>query len=252
MVLFSYADLSRSVPNAIDGFKPGQRKVMFVCFKRNDKKEVKVAQLSGSVAEKSAYHHGEVSLMSTIIKLAQDYVGSNNINLLLPNGQFGSRRCGGSDHAAARYIFTQLSPLARAIYPEIDDNLYEYQVDDNQKVEPYHYCPIIPMALVNGSQGIGTGWSTNIPNHCPRELAKNVLRMIDGREPLDVVPKYRNFRGEILEIEKAKCISFGEIAVLDDDTLEITELPIGVWIEVFAEKLQKMTGGKDDKVRRYT
>jgi DNA topoisomerase-2 len=247
LVLFSYADLSRSVPNAIDGFKPGQRKVMFVCFKRNDKKEVKVAQLSGSVAEKSAYHHGEVSLMSTIIKLAQDYVGSNNINLLLPNGQFGSRRCGGSDHAAARYIFTQLSPLARAIYPEIDDNLYEYQVDDNQKVEPYHYCPIIPMALVNGSQGIGTGWSTNIPNHCPRELAKNVLLMIDGREPLDVVPKYRNFRGEILEIEKAKCISFGEIAVLDDDTLEITELPIGVWIEVFAERLQKMTGGKDDK-----
>ena len=117
----------------MDGLKPGQRKVMFVCFNRKgmDKKEVKVAQLAGSVAEKSAYHHGEVSLMETIIKLAQDYVGSNNINLLTPNGQFGTRRLGGSDHAAARYIFTQLSPLSRVLFTEIDDQLYEYNYDDN-------------------------------------------------------------------------------------------------------------------------
>ena len=165
MVLFSYESLQRAIPNAIDGFKPSQRKVLYVCFVRNDKREVKVAQLSGSVAEKSAYHYGEVSLQATIIKLAQDFVGSNNINLLLPNGQFGSRRKGGADHAASRYIFTKLSPLARKIYPEVDDNLYEYVVDDNQRVEPKFYAPIIPMALVNGSVGIGTGWATKILIH---------------------------------------------------------------------------------------
>ena len=91
LVLFSNCDNERSIPSLVDGFKPGQRKVMFTCLKRNDKKEVKVAQLAGSVGEKSAYHHGEASLMGTIINLAQDYVGSNNINLLLPNGQFGTR-----------------------------------------------------------------------------------------------------------------------------------------------------------------
>ena len=95
LVLFSNCDNERSIPSLVDGFKPGQRKVMFTCLKRNDKKEVKVAQLAGSVGEKSAYHHGEASLMGTIINLAQDYVGSNNINLLLPNGQFGTRLQGG-------------------------------------------------------------------------------------------------------------------------------------------------------------
>lgn len=108
LVLFSNLDNERSIPNLVDGFKPGQRKVIFACFKRNDKKEVKVAQLAGSVAEKSAYHHGEASLMGTIINLAQNYVGSNNINLLMPNGQFGTRLQGGKDAASPRYIFTML------------------------------------------------------------------------------------------------------------------------------------------------
>jgi DNA topoisomerase-2 len=97
LVLFSNLDNERSIPCIVDGFKPGQRKVMFTCFKRNLVKELKVAQLAGSVAELSSYHHGEVSLMSTIINLAQNFVGSNNINLLLPIGQFGTRLHGGKD-----------------------------------------------------------------------------------------------------------------------------------------------------------
>lgn len=137
LVLFSNMDNERSIPCLVDGLKPGQRKVclsclqavfcfvflhltkinleyfvlqvMYTCFKRNDKKEVKVAQLAGSVAEHSAYHHGEASLMSTIVNLAQDYVGSNNINLLMPNGQFGTRLQGGKDSASPRYIFTMLT-----------------------------------------------------------------------------------------------------------------------------------------------
>jgi DNA topoisomerase-2 len=88
LVLFSNLDNERSIPCLIDGFKPGQRKVLFSCFKRNLVKELKVAQLAGSVAELSAYHHGEASLMSTIVNLAQNFVGANNINLLLPIGTF--------------------------------------------------------------------------------------------------------------------------------------------------------------------
>lgn len=91
LILFSMADNIRSIPSVADGLKPGQRKILFACFKRNLTKEIKVAQLSGYVSEKTAYHHGEVSLAQTIVGLAQTFVGSNNVNLLDPNGQFGTR-----------------------------------------------------------------------------------------------------------------------------------------------------------------
>merc|ERR1719228_1175146 len=167
LVLFSNMDNERSIPSLVDGFKPGQRKVMFTCFKRNiEKKEIKVAQLAGSVGELSAYHHGEMSLMGTIINLAQNFVGSNNINLLQPIGQFGTRLTGGKDSASPRYIFTQLSPLARHIFNSNDDPLLNYLKDDNLQIEPEWYIPILPMVLVNGADGIGTGWMTKIPNYC--------------------------------------------------------------------------------------
>ena len=136
LVLFSNLDNERSIPCVVDGFKPGQRKVMFTCLKRNDKREVKVAQLAGSVGEMSAYHHGEASLMGTIIGLAQDFVGSNNINLLQPIGQFGTRLAGGKDHASPRYIFTQMSPLTRLLFNANDDPLLKYLNEDNQRIEP--------------------------------------------------------------------------------------------------------------------
>ena len=125
LVHFSNADCLRSIPSVLDGLKPGQRKILFACFKRKLKSEIKVAQLSGYVAEHSAYHHGEVSLQSTIINMAQDYVGSNNINLFLPIGQFGTRSMGGKEAASPRYIFTNLSQLARAIFNEADDALLD-------------------------------------------------------------------------------------------------------------------------------
>lgn len=162
LVLFSNADNVRSIPSLVDGLKPGQRKVLFTCIKRNDKKEVKVAQLAGSVAEMSAYHHGETSLASTIFNAAQNFVGSNNINLLEPRGQFGTRLAGGKDSASARYIFTKMSPLTRMIFHPHDDPLLKHEYDDNQKIEPVWYIPIIPMVLVNGADGIGAGWMPKI------------------------------------------------------------------------------------------
>ena len=89
LVLFSHIDNERSIPSLVNGFKPDQRKVPLTC-KRNDMKEIKVVQLDGSIAEHSAYHRGEVSLMNTIIGLAQDFARSDNINLFLPNGEFGT------------------------------------------------------------------------------------------------------------------------------------------------------------------
>lgn len=136
LILFSRADLERSIPSMVDGLKPGQRKILFSCFKRNLKTDIKVAQLAGYVSEHSAYHHGEQSLASTIVNLAQDYVGSNNVNLLVPSGQFGTRLQGGKDAASARYIYTRLAPLTRHLYNEADDQLLNYLNEEGQNIEP--------------------------------------------------------------------------------------------------------------------
>ncbi|BFZ22006.1 hypothetical protein BsWGS_25045 [Bradybaena similaris] len=238
LVLFSNADLVRSIPSIMDGFKPGQRKVIFTCLKRNlVNKELKVAQLAGSVAEQSAYHHGENSLMSTIINLAQNFVGSNNLNLIQPLGQFGTRFHGGKDAASPRYIFTMLSPLARHVLNANDDALLTHLYDDNQKIEPEWYCPTIPMVLVNGAEGIGTGWSTKIPNYDVREIVANIRRLLDGLDVLPMMPSFKGFKGVIEEIGSGdgRYAVHGEIAVINETTLEITELPVRTWTQTYKE-----------------
>merc|ERR1712045_175316 len=236
LVLFSNMDNERSIPSLVDGLKPGQRKVLFTCLKRNlTKKEIKVAQLAGSVAEISAYHHGEASLMGTIIGLAQNFIGSNNINLLEPHGQFGTRLQGGKDSASPRYINTKLSPLTRHVFNESDDHILEYLTDDNQRIEPEWYIPIIPMVLVNGAEGIGTGWSSKVPNYDPREIINNLKRMINGLEPQSMVPWFKNFKGSIEQLEAQKYVINGEISELSETKLEITELPIRTWTQTYKE-----------------
>uniref|UniRef100_A0A8B9T0T8 DNA topoisomerase 2 n=1 Tax=Anas platyrhynchos TaxID=8839 RepID=A0A8B9T0T8_ANAPL len=246
LVLFSNSDNERSIPSLVDGLKPGQRKVLFTCFKRNDKREVKVAQLAGSVAEMSSYHHGEASLMMTIINLAQNFVGSNNLNLLQPIGQFGTRLHGGKDSASPRYIFTMLSPLARLLFPPMDDNVLKFLYDDNQRVEPEWYIPIIPMVLINGAEGIGTGWSCKIPNFDIRETVNNIRRLMDGEEPLPMLPSYKNFKGTIDELGPNQYVISGEVSILDSTTIEITELPVRTWTQTYKEQvLEPMLNGTE-------
>uniref|UniRef100_A0A8C9UBH7 DNA topoisomerase 2 n=1 Tax=Scleropages formosus TaxID=113540 RepID=A0A8C9UBH7_SCLFO len=248
LVLYSNSDNERSLPCLVDGLKPGQRKVLFCCFKRNDKREVKVAQLAGSVAEMSAYHHGEMSLMMTIIGLAQNFVGSNNLNLLQPLGQFGTRLHGGKDSASPRYIFTMLSPLARLLFPATDDNLLKYNFDDNLRVEPEWYIPILPMVLVNGADGIGTGWSSRIPNYDVREIVSNIHRMLNGEDPLPMLPNYKDFKGTIEEMVTNQYMISGEVAILDSTTIEISELPVKTWTQTYKENVLEVMLNGTEKV----
>ncbi|OMO96852.1 DNA topoisomerase II, eukaryotic-type [Corchorus olitorius] len=255
LILFSMADLQRSIPSMVDGLKPGQRKILFCCFKRNFVKEAKVAQFSGYVSEHSAYHHGEQSLCSTIIGMAQDFVGSNNINLLRPNGQFGSRNLGGKDAASPRYIFTNLSPITRYLFPKGDDGLLDYLNEDGQSIEPTWYVPIIPTVLVNGSEGIGTGWSSYIPNYNPRDIIANIRHLLNG-EPMEPMhPWYRKFKGTIEKTtSKEAGVTYtvsGIIEEVDETTLSITELPIRRWTQDYKEFLEAILMGNDAFITDY-
>lgn len=170
LIHFSNADNIRSLPHMIDGLKPSQRKILYSCFKRNLKDEIRVAQLAGYVSEHAAYHHGEASLNSTIVGMAQNFVGSNNINLLKPVGQFGSRLLGGKDAASPRYIHTYLDDIVNTIFRKEDTCLLKHIDDDGELVEPEYYLPVVPLLVINGSVGIGTGYSTDIPLTNPKIL----------------------------------------------------------------------------------
>jgi len=154
MIHFSKYDCDRSIPNLMDGLKVSQRKILYSAFKKNLVSEIKVAQFSGYVSEHSGYHHGESSLNGAIVNMAQTFVGSNNINVLMPNGQFGTRLQGGKDSASERYIFTQLNKITRMIFKKEDDVILNYLNDDGTPVEPVFYAPILPMILVNGTKGL--------------------------------------------------------------------------------------------------
>ncbi|KAI3875654.1 hypothetical protein MKX03_035024 [Papaver bracteatum] len=248
LIQFSIADLQRSIPAMVDGLKPGQRKILFCCFKRNNfTKEAKVAQFAGYVSEHSAYHHGEACLSDTIIRMAQDFVGSNNINLLQPNGQFGTRHQGGKDHACARYVYTCLSPITRFLFPKEDDILLDYLNEDGQSIEPSWYVPIIPTVLVNGSEGIGTGWSTFIPNYNPRDIVANVKRLINGELMVPMDPWYKGFKGTIEKTasKEGGYTVTGVIEEIDETTLRVSELPVRRWTQDYKEFLESMLTGND-------
>jgi DNA gyrase/topoisomerase IV subunit B len=246
MIHFSNEDISRSIPSVCDGLKPSQRKVLFGSFKKNisDRtKEVKVAQLAGYIGEHTEYHHGEVSLFGTIVGMAQDFVGSNNINLLYPSGQFGTRLKGGKDHGAPRYIMTYLEELTRLIFRKEDDPVLNYLEEDGTSIEPEFYVPIIPMVLVNGAEGIGTGFSVKIPSFDPLVIINNLKLMIGDQSIAPMQPWYKDFRGTVIQnLQKpTEFLIYGACTQLDSCHLRITELPIGYWTEdykIFLDKLE--------------
>lgn len=249
LIHFSNYDCARSIPNMVDGLKTSLRKILYCAFKRKLTTEVKVAQFSGYVSEHSCYHHGEASLNGAIVGMAQNYVGSNNINLLMPNGQFGTRLQGGNDSASERYIFTQLNTLTRAMFPDMDDTILTYLNDDGTVVEPEYYVPIIPFVLINGISGIGTGFSCNIPSYNPREIVAYLRNKLTSQslDETAFVPYYEGFRGKVTVIDTHKYLIRGCYEKIADDKIRITELPVGTWTMPYITFLEGLMDGGVDK-----
>jgi DNA topoisomerase-2 len=267
LIHFSVYNAERMIPSMVDGLKKSLRKILYCSFKRNLVKEIKVAQLAGYVSEHGAYHHGEQSLNAAIVGMAQDYVGSNNINLLKPIGQFGTRLAGGKDAASSRYIFTELESIAFRLFCKEDREILSYLSEDGQTIEPKYYMPVLPMILVNGDNGIATGFSTSIPAYNPKDIM-GALRMLlsacrDAGDSLtaagsvtlpEMAPWYRGYQGDILKDPKTgSYISRGSYRVIDDQTVEIGELPIGVWTDDYKEFIEDMIMNekKGKIIKRY-
>jgi DNA topoisomerase-2 len=262
MIKFSIEDCGRSIPHILDGFKVSQRKIFYGAQHKNLKfsgNEMKVAQLGAYVAQHTEYHHGEQNLYDTLVKMAQNFVGSNNIPLFCRGGQFGSRNNGGKDAAAARYIFTKFDKLTRLIFHPDDDNLLKYLQDDGTKVEPEYYIPIIPMILVNGCLGIGSGWSTQIPCYNPIDIVESIKvwlkydgKVIEQDEDSfvsllpELIPWYKDYTGKIEPDGNNKYISYGRV-VKEKGKFIINELPIGMWTDNYRDKLDAWVANKQLK-----
>ena len=257
LIHFSNYDNERSLPCICDGLKPSQRKIMFSVFKKNLKKGIKVAQLTGYVSEQSCYHHGETSLNEAIINMAQDFVGSNNINLLYPDGQFGTRLQGGKDSGAPRYIWTYMSKITNVLFNPNDLPLLDYNIEEGQIIEPKWYIPILPMILINGGEGIGTGFSTKVPQFNPLEIVNNIRLIINNKNTFEMKPWFRGFEGKIdysdvNQFGQYKYYTRGIYKKINENKIEITELPIGSWTDDYKEFLDKLVYDKsvDEKIKK--
>ena len=245
LIHFSNADNIRSLASIMDGMKPSQRKIVFGCLKRGLKAEVRVAQLAGYVSEHAAYHHGEASLTAAITSMAQQFVGANNINLLAPVGQFGSRLQGGKDAASARYIHTHLEGIVDTIIRKEDSTILKHIDDDGLLVEPETYFPVVPLLVINGCIGIGTGFSTDIPPHNPEEVVGLLRDRLEGRRPtlenLAMRPWWLGFKGPVQLVSDGVWQTKG-LYTFDDTkkVITITELPVGTWTSDYKAFLDEM------------
>jgi DNA topoisomerase-2 len=251
LIHFSNYNLERSIPNVMDGLKTSQRKILYSAFKRNLTSEIRVAQFAGYVSEHSGYHHGEQSLNDAIVGMAQDFVGSNNIHWLVPQGQFGTRLQGGKDSASPRYIHTFLNRQVSHLVPSEDFDCLTYRDDDGCPVEPEWYAPIIPMLLVNGARGIGTGYSTFVPSFNPTEIKNAIIEWLETGRGLEkeFMPWTRGFKGNITKLDKQDYLVEG-VWKVEGDTMTITELPIGTWTADFRETLEKLS--LDGTIKEYS
>jgi len=164
----------------------------------------------------------------------------------MPNGQFGTRIAGGKDSASPRYIYTCLNPIVKNIFKEDDLHVLNYLYDDGVAIEPEFYIPIIPMILVNGAVGIGTGYSTNIPSYSPKLIIDNLKKMLHGEEPDEMNPWYKGFIGAL-----SKTDSKGTYKRLNTTKLEVSELPIQYWTEDFKNYLDSYIEKNPKTLKEY-
>ena len=238
-----YVVENRAIPSVIDGLKPTQRKVVFIAdkvWKNGSEKPYKVFQLTGKIAADAHYHHGDGSLNSAIIGMAQDF--KNSMPLLEGIGQFGSLRS--PDAGAPRYVSTRLHPNFRLLYKDFE--LLSPRMEEGSQIEPEYFLPIIPTVLLNGSSGIAVGFATNILNRKPIDLIECCLKELSGRKYDDPAPWINGFKGTCNKIEDSdnSWIFRGIYDVKNTTTINITEIPPSITYEKYDDHLNRLEDEK--------
>lgn len=246
---FSLYDNVRSIP-AIDGLKPSQRKALFGALSRGENASLlQVERLASLIAAVTDYHHGVGSMCSTIAGMgAVKYPGSNNMNLFVPEGQYGSRLT--PEPGAGRYIESTLSPYFRQIFRKDDDIILDHNYVDGEKIEPKLYLPILPLMLVNGSSGTGTGHACEIKAYHPEKLRDAALKLLEGKQLKvgTLVPWFRRFNGTVEHVENPRddgtihrqVVMTGKYEIKNTTTIIITELPVGQFVDGYKDHLAKL------------
>lgn len=241
MKTFSLYDNVRSIPG-IDGLKPSQRKALYGGQLRGENAgELQVERFAAFIAQKTDYHHGAGSMASTLVGLAATlFPGSNNMNLFVPEGQFGSRLT--KEAGAGRYINTYLSPYFRQLFKKDDDVILDYNTVDGEEIEPKVYLPILPLVLINGATGIGTGHSVEIKSYHPDQIRDACMKVLDGKKlvPNTLVPWFRGFHGTVSRSENGQVVITGKLKVVNTTTIEISELPVGKFLDDYKDVLNKL------------
>ena len=239
----------RSISNFVDGLRPSSRKVVYTLRKQNSAELSKVSRLAASVSSETEYLHGEASLQNVIINMAQDFTGSNNVNLLHPSGNFGTRFV--PTPAAARYIFTRKTEDFDFLFDRRDDATLEEQEFEGTKIEPKFYVPVLPVIALNGAEGIGTGFAQKILPRQKEDISKFIEDRLEGRSPSVPKPWFRGFTGTVEQGEaENQWITCGVFEKTSKTTLRITELPIGYTLSAFVEVLEKLVENK--VIKSYT
>ncbi len=235
-VQFSRYDNVRSIPSLRDGFKPAQRKCIYGTQQRGENAgEVQIERLAASIAADTKYHHGTGSLEATLVGLAQTFAGSNNVNLFEPLGQFGSRLSPSA--ASARYIFTKFSANFRKLFKKEDDIILKHMIEDGDEIEPEYYIPLLPLVLINGSRGVGTGYASNILSYNPEDLKTHAIAIVNGKKASSqLLPWFRGFTGKVGKVERQVIIE-GKLEIVNTTTIKVSELPIGMYLDDFKKVL---------------
>lgn len=239
---FSRHDNVRSIPKLTDGLKPAQRKAIYGTLLRGEAAGlIQVERLAAAVAASTDYHHGTGSLASTIVGMANDYAGTNNLNMFVPEGQFGSRLT--PESAATRYIETKLTPHFRMLFPKVDDDVLVHHENDGEKLEPISFAPLIPLVLVNGAQGTGTGHACFIMQYNPADIRDACIKILDGKQlKRDLLtPWFRDFRGKVERSTFNQQVSVtGILEIVNTTTIRVSELPVGTYLDQFKSRLNRL------------
>lgn len=236
---FGSYDNLRKICSVVDGLKLSQRKIIYTMLKKyqNPSTEIKTARLASSVAETTEYVHGEGSLCGVLDSMAASYCGSNNYPLIAGHGNFGSRFAGPGSAAAPRYTYCSISPLTLKLFNEDDTALCKSQIFEGSEIEPRFFMPIYPIILLNGNDGLTSGWKMQIYPRKPADVIKYIKAKLQNKKTEDpnlFVPYFKGFKGttKLEQVNRPDgtvdnvFVNYGVIEKINSTTLLISELPI--------------------------